>query len=127
MSRTPSGLPVAIISKKKEKRKSVTHAVWSGLDCQWAKILRKNKKMSCTPYGLVVAIIGKNKGKIKNVTHAIWSGRECHRAKKQKMKNVMHAIWSGRGCHLQEKIQNKKCHARHIIWPWPASAKKRGK
>ncbi len=59
--------------------------------------------MSRTPSGLAVIAIGQ---------------------KKQKMKNVTHATWSGRGCHLQEKIQDKKCHARHMAWPWPALSKK---
>jgi hypothetical protein len=56
------------------------------------------------PYGLAVAIIGKREGKTKNVTHAVWSGLVCQRAK------------------ILGK--NKICHARHMVWQWPSSAKK---
>jgi hypothetical protein len=76
LSSTPYGLAVAVIGKK-GKTKNVTHAVWSALACQRAKILRK----------------------LKNVTHAIWSGCGCHWQKKEKTKHVTHAVWSGCDSH----------------------------
>jgi hypothetical protein len=83
MSCTPYGLAVAIIGKKEGKTKNVTHAVWSGRNCHWAKKIKNEKchpshmvwpwlssakkkakqKMSCTPYGLAMAVTGKKEGK----------------------------------------------------------------
>jgi hypothetical protein len=93
----PSGLASAVIGKKKRKNKNVTHANWSGHDCHQPP-KKETQKMS-------VAVISKKKGKTKNVTHALWSGLHCQ--------------WA---IFLRK---NKKCHARHMVWPWPSSAKKR--
>ncbi len=83
--------------------------------------------MSCTPHGLAVSIIGKKKKKLIMSLTPSGLVMIAIEQKKQKMKNVTNAIWCGRGCHLQEKIQNKKCHARHMVWSWPALTKKREK
>jgi hypothetical protein len=63
--------------------------------------------MSCTPYGLAVAIIGKKEGKTKHVLHTVWFDLACQGAKILK--------------------KNEKRHARHMVWPWPSSAKKKEK
>jgi hypothetical protein len=93
---------VAVIGKEVGKTKKNTHAVWSALACQWAKILKneivKHAIWSCRGRHW------QKTGKTKNLTHAVWSVLTCQRAKiLRKMINVTHAIWSDRSRHWQKK------------------------
>jgi hypothetical protein len=87
---------MAVIGKKEGKTKNVTHAVWSGLACQRAKILRKNEKC--------------------HACHMVWPWPSSAK-KKEKQKKATHAKRSGRDCHQGKKTKNKKFHAQNMVLP----------
>ncbi len=109
MSRTPSGLPVAVISKKKGKTENVMNTIWSGLHCQWAKILRKNKKFhTCHLVWPWPSLAKTRKYKNRHACHLVWPWLPWG---KKKTRNVMHAIWSGLACQRANFFEKTKAVA----------------